>query len=33
LESWPPSGVYFHDPVEMPDYPFQRDTDKAADKK
>ena len=24
LEAWPPSGVYFHDPVEMPDYPFSR---------
>jgi hypothetical protein len=22
LEAWPPTGVYFHDPVEMPDYPF-----------
>jgi hypothetical protein len=24
LEAWPPSGVYFHDPLDMPDYPFQR---------
>lgn len=24
LDAWPPSGTYFHDPVEMPDYPFQR---------
>lgn len=24
LEAWPPTGVYFHDPVEMPDYPFAR---------
>ena len=24
LESWPPTGVYFHDPVELPDYPFER---------
>lgn len=24
LEAWPATGVYFHDPVEVPDYPFQR---------
>jgi hypothetical protein len=24
LEAWPPTGIYFHDPVEMPDYPFAR---------
>jgi len=24
LEAWPPTGDYFHDPVEMPDYPFAR---------
>lgn len=29
LEAWPPTGVYFHDPVEMPDYPFARSEEKA----
>jgi hypothetical protein len=32
LEAWPPSGVYFHDPLEMPDYPFQRPQEPAAKK-
>jgi hypothetical protein len=27
LEAWPPTGVYFHDPVEIPDYPYARQTD------
>ncbi len=25
LDAWPKSGVYFHDPVDIADYPFQRD--------
>ena len=29
LEAWPPTGVYFHDPVEIPDYPYARQTDEA----
>jgi hypothetical protein len=24
LDAWPASGVYFHSPVDVPDYPFQR---------
>ncbi len=30
LEAWPPTGVYFHDPVEIPDYPFQRPSEPEA---
>jgi len=33
LEAWPPTGVYFHDPVELPDYPFQRSAEPVAPKK
>jgi hypothetical protein len=33
LEAWPPTGVYFHDPVEMPDYPFARTAEPATKKK
>lgn len=25
LDAWPASGVYFHDPLPLPDYPFRRD--------
>jgi hypothetical protein len=33
LEAWPPTGVYFHDPVELPDYPFERPQQPEAPKK
>lgn len=33
LEAWPPTGVYFHSPVELPDYPFARTEVPAATKK
>lgn len=29
LEAWPPTGVYFHDPVEVPGYPFARNEEAA----
>lgn len=32
LDAWPPTGIYFHHPVDMPDYPFQRPEEPAAQK-
>jgi hypothetical protein len=32
LDAWPATGVYFHDPVEVPDYPFQRQSESGATK-
>jgi hypothetical protein len=32
LESWPATGVYFHDPIDVPVYPFQRPAEPPAPK-
>ena len=32
LDAWPASGVYFHDPVDVPDYPFQRPAEPGSSK-
>jgi hypothetical protein len=32
LDEWPPTGMYFHHPVTMPDYPFKNEKKAVAPK-